>query len=80
MREAAEALRLTAQDLHELRVTDWIVPEPVGGAHRHRETVIADVGGTIEGMLAELDGMDGDALLNDRRRKYLDMGGHGLAA
>ena len=80
MREAAEALRLTAQDLHELRVTDRIVPEPVGGAHRHRDTVIAAVGVAIEKMLAELNGMDGTALRDDRRRKYLAMGGHGLAA
>jgi len=80
MREAAEALRLTAQDLHELRVTDRIVPEPVGGAHRHRDTVIAAVGGAIKRMLAELSGMDGTTLRDDRRRKYLAMGGHGLAA
>ncbi|MEM6741347.1 MAG: acetyl-CoA carboxylase carboxyltransferase subunit alpha [Pseudomonadota bacterium] len=80
MREAAEALRLTAQDLHELRVTDRIVPEPIGGAHRHRETVIASVGAAIEGMLKGLDGMGREALRDDRRRKYLNMGDRGLAA
>ncbi|MEM1429929.1 MAG: acetyl-CoA carboxylase carboxyltransferase subunit alpha [Pseudomonadota bacterium] len=80
MREAAEALHLTAQDLHELRVTDWVVPEPVGGAHRHREAVIAAVGNAIEGMLTDLGGMDGRALRDHRRQKYLEMGGFGLAA
>ncbi|MEM0936865.1 MAG: acetyl-CoA carboxylase carboxyltransferase subunit alpha [Pseudomonadota bacterium] len=80
MREAAEALRLTAQDLHELRVTDRIVPEPIGGAHRHRETVIASVGAAIEGMLKGLNGMGREALRDDRRRKYLNMGDRGLAA
>ena len=80
MREAAEALRLTAQDLKELGVADRIVPEPIGGAHRHRETVIASVGEAVSAMLKELDGQDRQALRTDRRRKYLEMGQTGLAA
>ena len=80
MREAAEALRLTAQDLKELGVADRIVPEPIGGAHRHRETVIASVGEAVSAMLKELDGQDRQALRADRRRKYLEMGQTGLAA
>ncbi|MEE4118601.1 MAG: acetyl-CoA carboxylase carboxyltransferase subunit alpha [Paracoccaceae bacterium] len=80
MREAAEALRLTAQDLHELAVIDRIVPEPVGGAHRHRQTVIGAVGEAIAAMLDELQGMDAGAVRADRRRKYLQMGARGLAA
>jgi acetyl-CoA carboxylase carboxyl transferase subunit alpha len=80
MREAAEALRLTAQDLRELGVTDRIVAEPVGGAHRHREAVIRSVGEAIEAMLGELAGLDGPALRDQRRRKYLEMGQTGLAA
>ncbi len=80
MREAAEALRLTAQDLHELGVTDRIVPEPVGGAHRHRETAIGAVGDAIAAMLGDLDGMERDEIRADRRRKYLQMGARGLAA
>ncbi len=80
MREAAEALRLTAQDLHELGVTDRIVPEPIGGAHRYREIVIEHVGDAIAAMLGELDGMEKAALRDHRRQKYLQMGGQGLAA
>ena len=80
MREAAEALRLTAQDLLALGVTDRVVPEPVGGAHRHRETVIGTVGEALAEMLAGLDGMDAAALREDRRRKFLQMGGAWLAA
>ncbi|MDV7143353.1 acetyl-CoA carboxylase carboxyltransferase subunit alpha [Tropicimonas sp. TH_r6] len=80
MREAAEALRLTAQDLLELGVTDRVVAEPVGGAHRDRTSSVAAVGEAIEAMLAELDGMDRAALIADRRRKYLDLGNKGLAA
>ncbi|MDR9483787.1 MULTISPECIES: acetyl-CoA carboxylase carboxyltransferase subunit alpha [Sediminimonas] len=80
MREAAEALRLTAQDLIKLGVADRTIPEPLGGAHRNRETVIADVGLAIEELLADLDGKSGKKLLEERRRKYLDLGSKGLAA
>ncbi len=80
MREAAEALRLTAQDLQKLGVIDRIIPEPIGGAQRHREEVIARVGEAIKEMLAELEGKKPAQLLRERRRKYLDMGQKGLAA
>ncbi|WP_126974839.1 acetyl-CoA carboxylase carboxyltransferase subunit alpha [Frigidibacter oleivorans] len=80
MREAAEALRLTAQDLLKLGVIDRIVKEPLGGAQRGRAETIANVGKAIETMLKELSGKKPDALIRDRRHKYLDMGSKGLAA
>jgi acetyl-CoA carboxylase carboxyl transferase subunit alpha len=80
MREAAEALRLTAQDLHKLGVADRVIPEPLGGAHRDRDTTITAVGEAIRAMLAEMSGHSAKKLLTDRRRKYLDMGSKGLAA
>ncbi|MFD2738248.1 acetyl-CoA carboxylase carboxyltransferase subunit alpha [Sulfitobacter aestuarii] len=80
MREAAEALRLTAQDLKQLGVADRVIAEPKGGAHRHAAEAITSVGGAISDMLADLDGKDAKALIADRRKKYLDMGGKGLAA
>lgn len=80
MREAAEAMRLTANDLMKLGITDQIIKEPKGGAHRDAATTIAAVGKAIAGMLKELDGKDGKTLVADRRRKYLDIGGKGLAA
>ncbi|MEL6452868.1 MAG: acetyl-CoA carboxylase carboxyltransferase subunit alpha [Pseudomonadota bacterium] len=80
MREAAEALRLTAQDLKQLGVADRIIPEAVGGAHRHPVQTIAAVGGAIAGMLADLDGKDSAALISDRRTKFLELGQTGLAA
>jgi len=80
MREAAEALRLTAQDLKQLGVNDRIIPEPRGGAHRNPAAAIASVGKAIEEMLKSLDGKDAKALIKDRREKYLDMGDRGLAA
>ena len=80
MREAAEALRLTAQDLHKLGVCDRIIPEPKGGAHRDRPATIKAVGRAIADMLKELDGKDAAALIKDRRQKFLDLGSKGLAA
>ena len=80
MREAAEALRLTAQDLKKLGVTDRIIPEPVGGAQRAREEVISSVGQTLQEMLASFDGKTGDEILAARRKKFLDLGSLGLAA
>ncbi|WP_375279990.1 acetyl-CoA carboxylase carboxyltransferase subunit alpha [Pseudooctadecabacter sp.] len=80
MREAAEALRLTAQELHQLGVCDRIIDEPVGGAHRHKKETIANVGGVIGSMLAELSGKSAGGLSTARRQKYLDLGKRGLAA
>jgi acetyl-CoA carboxylase carboxyl transferase subunit alpha len=80
MREAAEALRLTAQDLKQLGVNDRIILEPKGGAHRDPQTAIASVADAITEMLKSLDGKDAKALIKDRREKYLDMGDRGLAA
>jgi acetyl-CoA carboxylase carboxyl transferase subunit alpha len=80
MREAAEALRLTAQDLHKLGVCDVVIKEPMGGAQRDRDATIAGVGRAISSMLAQLKGADRSDLIAGRRRKYLDMGSKGLAA
>ena len=80
MREAAEALRLTAQDLKQLGVNDRIIPEPKGGAHRDPKTAIAAVAEAISDMLKSLEGKSPKALIKDRRDKYLDMGDRGLAA
>lgn len=80
MREAAEALRLTAQDLKKLGVIDRIIPEPLGGAQRANDTAIAAVGKEISAMLDDLKGMKPAALIKDRRQKFLDMGSKGLSA
>jgi acetyl-CoA carboxylase carboxyl transferase subunit alpha len=80
MKEAAEALRLTAQDLKKLGVIDEIVAEPVGGAQRDRTAAIASVGKTIGKMLKELSGRKPAEILRERRQKFLDMGTKGLAA
>ncbi|RYG89469.1 acetyl-CoA carboxylase carboxyltransferase subunit alpha [Loktanella sp. IMCC34160] len=80
MREAAEALRLTAQDLNELDICDKIIPEPLGGAHRDKDAAIKSVGGAIRDLLRDLSKMKGKELRDDRRKKYLGLGSKGLAA
>ncbi len=74
MREAAESLRLTAQDLAKLSVADLVIPEPVGGAHRGRKAAIDSVGSAIETLLTELEDRDGETLVRDRRQRFLDLG------
>ncbi|MFN6951856.1 MAG: acetyl-CoA carboxylase carboxyltransferase subunit alpha [Albidovulum sp.] len=80
MREAAMALRLTAQDLLKLGVIDRIIPEPVGGAQRKRDEAIAAVGTAIGEMLKDLSGRKPADLVKERREKFLTMGSKGLAA
>ncbi|MGI1662908.1 acetyl-CoA carboxylase carboxyltransferase subunit alpha [Palleronia sp. KMU-117] len=80
MREAAEALRLTAQDLRQLGVIDRIITEPLGGAQRDPKATIQSVGKALEEMVAGLDGKSREKLVRDRRAKYLQMGAKGLAA
>lgn len=72
--EAAEAMKVTAQDLKALGVIDAIVPEPVGGAHREPAVAISALGDAIERSLGELAGMSPEALRKDRRAKFLAMG------
>ena len=76
--DAAEALKLTAQDLLKLGVIDAVIAEPLGGAHRERAPAIAAAGDAIEQMLRPLAGMDGPNLRQQRREKFLAMGNRGL--
>ena len=71
---AAEALRLTAQDMKQLGVIDAIVEEPVGGAHRQIEQALDSLSAELNQQLAALDGLSPDALQADRREKYIAMG------
>jgi len=80
MKEAAAALRLTAQDLLALGVADRIISEPRGGAQRDRADTVERVGVAITEMLGELDGVDRAMLRETRRGKYLAMGSKSLVA
>jgi acetyl-CoA carboxylase carboxyl transferase subunit alpha len=77
--DAAEALRLTAQDLYKLGVIDEIIEEPLGAAHRERALTIGRVGTAIASHLRDLAGQDGDMLRARRREKFLEMGRKGLS-
>ena len=76
--EAAEALKLTADDLMRLGVIDRIVPEATGGAHRAPRETIAALGAAIEAALDELRDLDGATLRARRRDKFLEIGQRGL--
>ncbi|WP_376096276.1 acetyl-CoA carboxylase carboxyltransferase subunit alpha [Roseomonas sp. CCTCC AB2023176] len=76
--EAAEALRLTAEDLRRLNLVDNVVAEPLGGAHREPEVTIAAVGDRIEASLAPLMELDPGTLRARRREKFLEMGRAGV--
>ena len=80
MREAAEALRLTAQDLTKLGVNDHVIAEPMGGAHRDPDAALANVKTTIAKILKDLAGKDRNALIKHRREKFLALGSSRLSA
>jgi acetyl-CoA carboxylase carboxyl transferase subunit alpha len=80
MREAAEALRLTADDLYSLGINDQIIAEPVGGAHRDPEQAIDAVKSAIASMLSSLKSKKPKDLISERRKKFLKLGEKGLAA
>ena len=80
MREAAEALRLTADDLYSLGISDQIISEPVGGAHRDPEQAIDAVKSAIASMLSSLISKKPKDLISERRKKFLKLGEKGLAA
>ncbi len=74
VQDAAEAMKLTAQDLLELGVVDEVIPEPVGAAHRFPGSVISALGDAVEGVLDELMELDPAALCRQRHEKFLTMG------
>jgi len=76
--EAAEALRLTAEDLQRLGIVDRIVTEPLGGAQRAPQTAIERLGGALDEALRPLLALDGNTLRLQRREKFLAMGSRSL--
>ena len=76
---AAEALRLTAEDLKRYQLVDTVIPEPLGGANRDPAAAVQAVGTAISEALAPLVGLNGPTLKARRREKFLDMGREALA-
>jgi len=72
--DAAEAMKVTAQDQEKLGVIDRIVDEPVGGAHRDPDAAIASLKAAISDELKALSKLDPAALKKQRRAKFLALG------
>jgi len=72
--KAADALKLTARDLLEMKVVDELVPEPAGGAHRDPAKAAEELGRVVRKHLQALLTLDGPALVEDRYRKFRGMG------
>jgi acetyl-CoA carboxylase carboxyl transferase subunit alpha len=75
---AAEALRLTAEDLRKLALVDAVIAEPLGGAHRDHPAMLAAVSRQISDCLEPLLALDGATLRARRREKFLEMGRAGV--
>ena len=73
--EAAEALKLTAQDLLKLEVVDEIVPEPEGGAHRDYDSIAENLGAALRGNLERISDIPIEDLLTRRYEKFRRIGG-----
>jgi acetyl-CoA carboxylase carboxyl transferase subunit alpha len=73
-KDAAAALKITAQDLKKLGVIDEIIPEPQGGAHRQPEKAIASVADAVARALKSLSGLSANVLRTQRREKFLAIG------
>jgi len=72
--KAAEALKLTGQDLLELGVLDEVIPEPLGGAHRDYDQTALNLGVALERHLAELSKLSAKRLREDRYQKFRTIG------
>jgi len=73
-RDAASNMRITAQDLYELKVIDGIIPEPLGGAHRDAPAVFSQTSQVIAAAFAEMAGKDKATLRQERWNKHLAIG------
>lgn len=72
--EAATNMKITAQDLLQLKVIDSIVPEPMGGAHRDPEKAAKNIGDGIAKALTELDGKSPEEIRRHRQDRFLEIG------
>jgi len=72
-KDAAEALKLTAQDMKGNGLVDDIINEPIGGAHRHHDQIMGSVNAMIQNGLNELQGLSAEELISQRRDKFLAM-------
>ena len=72
--DAARAMKISAQELLEMKIVDRIVPEPVGGAHSDRAQTMANVADALEQELTALDGLSADELRKRRAERFYAIG------
>ena len=72
--KAAEALKLTAQDMMQFKIIDEVIPEPIGGAHRNPETAINAIGKVLEKRLDTLLSRSKEEIIKQKEDKYLNIG------
>jgi len=72
--EAAQAMKLSAKNLLDLKVIDEIIPEPVGGAHRDKDSILKNIRNSIINNLNDFNSMSKDEVLNHRKNKFLSIG------
>jgi len=77
-RDAAEAMKITSEDLLKLKVIDDVVKEPMGGAHRDPQRAVSQAGKAIEKALGELAGLSPAELKRQRRERFYAIGREGL--
>ena len=76
--DAAEAMKITADDMLRLGIIDTIIPEPIGGAHRDKAQAIKNLGDSIEEKLKTLISLDGNEIMKRRREKFMKIGNNFL--
>ena len=79
MPKLAAAMKITAQELLELKIIDRIVPEPAGGAHSAPEATVQTVGDAVEEELRGLMGLTPEAIRKQRAERFYAIGRTGLA-
>ncbi len=74
MLDAAKAMKLSARDLLELKIIDEIIYEPIGGAHRDRNTILANVEKSISKNLEYFKNLSAEEIFNERKNKFVKIG------
>ena len=72
--EAADAMKLSAQDLLDLGIVDSVIKEPLGGAHRDKKALLDEIKKSIRKNLRELSELSREDILNHRKQKFLSIG------
>ena len=70
--QAANALKLTAQDLLKLNVIDEIIPEPIGAAHRDHDTIMFSIQNSLRSNLEELYKLKSEDLISARKSRFIN--------